>query len=390
MVNMEFDLGEQFAAQCFMYAYKSGIQFNVRTSDILDVYKEKGIRRNGVGDSEAQFHMMKKISFICSNGRVSKTNPDHVPIPCKVFVDGRIKFGTDKHIGEYFKKRMMLNDRAGIPVTRSFNTLVMEGRGYKNLLFNYHDMRNAINKERRKGRFRGDAHELINYFDILRRENLDFFYAVQIDVNGALLNIFWADTRCRAMYKAFSDPLSYDTTFLSNRYRMPFSPFVGVNHYGSTVIFAAALMSYENTETFEWVFKKWIECMGRAPRVMITDQCKAMEGAVRKFFPDTKHRLCLWHILQNVDKNLRSHPKFTRIDRDMQTLVHKSTTEEEFLNIWAEMVEKYHLPQNTWVREALSIRRRWVLVHWMNTFCAGLSSTQRSNNRTSILRHSST
>ncbi|KAK9741378.1 hypothetical protein RND81_03G101400 [Saponaria officinalis] len=158
----------------------------------------------------------------------------------------------------------------------------MEGGGYENLPFNYRDMRNAINKERRKG-----------------------------------------------------------------RYRMPFSPFVGVNHRGSTVIFAAALVSYEDTETFEWVFEKWIECMGRAPTVMLTDQCKAVEGGIRKVFPDTNHRLCLWHILQNADKNLRSDPHFTAIDRDMRTLVHESITEEEFLNLWVEMVEKYNFQQNS-------------------------------------------
>ncbi|KAK9676259.1 hypothetical protein RND81_11G064800 [Saponaria officinalis] len=89
-------------------------------------------------------------------------------------------------------------------------------------------------------------------------------------------------------------------------------------------------------------------------------------------------RLCLWHILQNADKNLRSHPQFTAIDRDMRTLVHESTTEEEFQNLWAEMVEKYNLQQNSWVREAWSIRSRWVPVYWMDTFCAGMSSTQRS------------
>ncbi|KAK9677155.1 hypothetical protein RND81_11G124200 [Saponaria officinalis] len=310
-VDMEFDSGEQFAALCFMYAYKTGFQFHVRSSDLLDVYKEKRVRRNGAGDNEAQFHIMKRIRLVCT------------------------------------KLRMMLNDRAGIPMTRNFNTLVLEGGGYENIPFNYRDMRNAINQERRRGRFGGDAHELISYFDILKRENPEFYFAVQKDVNGALLNVFWADARCRAMHKAFGDPVSYDTTFLSNRYLMPFFPFVGVNHHGSTVIFAAALVSYEDKATFEWVFKRWIECMGRAPIVMLTDQCKAIEGAIRK------------HILQNADKNLRSHPQFTAIDRDMRALVHESTTEDEFQNLWAEMVEKYSLRQNPLVTEACEQSNRF-------------------------------
>ncbi|KAK9665511.1 hypothetical protein RND81_14G116700 [Saponaria officinalis] len=402
VAGMEFESGEQFAALCFMYAYKIEFQFQVRTSDIMDVYKEKGVKRNGVDENEVQFHMMKRLRLICSRGRRCRANADD-PL-CKVLVEGRIKFGVDKfvimqcqlehnheldpsssrhavnyrHIGEYFKRRMMLNDRAGIPITRNFNTIVMECGGYENIPFNDRDMKNAINRERRKGRIGGDAQELINYFDTLKRDNADFYFSYQRDVNGALLNVFWADARCRAMYKVFDDPVSYDTTFLSNRYRMPFSPFVGVNHHGCTIFFAAALVSYEDAETFEWVFERWVECMGNAPNVFITDQDKAMEVAIRKVFPETKHRLCLWHILQNADKNLRNLPHFKSIDEDLRKMVHESLTEDEFQMMWEQMVDKYSLQQNTWIKDAWHMRRRWVPVFWRGIFCAGMSSTQRS------------
>ncbi|XP_074318173.1 protein FAR1-RELATED SEQUENCE 5-like [Silene latifolia] len=180
------------------------------------------------------------------------------------------------------------------------------------------------------------------------------------------------------MYKAFGDPSSFDSTFLSNRYQMPFCPFVGVNHHGSTILYAAALISYEDTESFEWVFEKWIECMGRAPTVLLTDQCKAMEGAIKKVFPETKHRLCLWHIIQNADKNLKDHPQFPQIDRDLRTLVHESITEEELQDMWDDFMEKYNLRRNKWLRGAWDMRQRWMPVFWKDTFCAGMSSTQRS------------
>ncbi|XP_074271333.1 protein FAR1-RELATED SEQUENCE 5-like [Silene latifolia] len=180
------------------------------------------------------------------------------------------------------------------------------------------------------------------------------------------------------MYKAFGDPSSFDSTFLSNRYQMPFCPFVGVNHHGSTILYAVALISYEDTESFEWVFEKWMECMGRAPTVLLTDQCKAMEGAIKKVFPETKHRLCLWHILQNADKNLKDHPQFPQIDRDLRTLVHESITEEELQDKWDDFMEKYNLRRNKWLRGAWDMRQRWMPVFWKDTFCAGMSSTQRS------------
>ena len=169
---------------------------------------------------------------------------------------------------------------------------------------NERDMRNVINRERRKCRFQGDAKEVLIYFKKLKSQNNEFFYAVEKDEDDRLLNIFWADARCRAMYKVFGDVVSFDSTHSSNRYRMPLCPFVGVNHHGNTIVFASTLISYEDKETFEWLFQQWIECMGKAPDVLLTDQCKAMEGAITEVFPETKHRFCLWHILQNTDTHL--------------------------------------------------------------------------------------
>ncbi|XP_074306051.1 protein FAR1-RELATED SEQUENCE 5-like [Silene latifolia] len=313
-IGAEFESGEQFAAFCYTYAYKTGFEIHVRSSQLLAPFKEQGVRRNGVGDKEPRFHMMNKIRFMCSEGNTMKKSS--CVTPCKMYVFGKLNHDTGKfvictcdlvhnhdlnpevsrhvvnyrHISEYFKARLVLNDRAGIPITRNFNTLVREIGGIHNLHFNGQDARNFINSERRK----------------------------------------------------------------------------------------TALISYEDTESFEWVFEKWMECMGRATAVLLTDQCKAMEGAIKKVFPETKHRLCLWHILQNADKNLKDHPQFPQIDRDLRTLVHESITEEELQDMWDDFMEKYNLRRNKWLRGAWDMRQRWMPVFWKDTFCAGMSSTQRS------------
>ncbi|XP_074265524.1 protein FAR1-RELATED SEQUENCE 5-like [Silene latifolia] len=268
-IGAEFESGEQFAAFCYTYAYKTGFELHVRSSQLLAPFKEQELN-----------HDTGKF-VTCTSKLVH--NHDLNPEVSRHVVNYR-------HISEYFKTRLMLNDRAGILITRNFNTLVREVGEIHNLHFNGQDARNFNNNERRKSRFRGDTKEVLNYFEGLKAQNPDFYYAVERDADNKLLNIFWSDARCRAMYKAFGDPSSFDSTFLSNRYQMPFCPFVGVNHHGSTIFYAAALISYEDTESFEWVFEKWMKFMGRAPTVLITDQCKAMEGAIKKVFPETKHR----------------------------------------------------------------------------------------------------
>ena len=58
---------------------------------------------------------------------------------------------------------------------------------------------------------------------------------------------------------------------------MPFTIFVGVNHHGQTILFGCGLLSKENTETYNWLFKTWLECMsGKALKAIVIDQCMAI------------------------------------------------------------------------------------------------------------------
>ena len=78
-------------------------------------------------------------------------------------------------------------------------------------------------------------------------------------------NVFWADTRSRATYESFRNVVTFDITYLTNKYEMPFAAFDGVNHYGQTCLLGCGLLLLENTEYFIWLFKCWVRCMLRKP-----------------------------------------------------------------------------------------------------------------------------
>jgi len=131
----------------------------------------------------------------------------------------------------------------------------------------------------------------------MRKANDDFYFDIDTDDECRMKNVFWADTRSRASYEVFGDVVTFDTTYLTNKYEMSFAPFVGVNHHGQSILFGAALISSEDTTTFVWLFEAWLKCMkGRAPMAIITDQDRAMKNAINKVFPNARHRFCLWHI----------------------------------------------------------------------------------------------
>ncbi|XP_021753775.1 protein FAR1-RELATED SEQUENCE 8-like [Chenopodium quinoa] len=186
------------------------------------------------------------------------------------------------------------------------------------------------------------------------------------DQEGKLLNVFWADARCHAMYRHFGDVVSFDTTFLC------------CNHHGSTIHFGAALISHEDAESFEWVFRQFLECMGQPPKGILTNQCKAIGKAVEIVFPYMPHRLCLFHIKQNAARNLGKLPRWKEIEADLDHVVHDNFCIEEFEDAWKAMVIKYKLQKNTWLSDAYANRHRWAPGYWRGLFWAGMSSTQRS------------
>lgn len=80
----------------------------------------------------------------------------------------------------------------------------------------------------------GDAQALHDYFIRMQSRNSKFLYAVDLDDDARIKNFFWADAS-RAAYEEFGDVITFDTAYLTNRYDIPFAPFVGVNHHGQSI-----------------------------------------------------------------------------------------------------------------------------------------------------------
>ena len=228
-------------------------------------------------------------------------------------------------MGSYAKRRLELNDYAGIPLNKSFHSLVVEAKGYDNLPFGETYCRNYIAKVRQLRLGIGDAEALRNYFVRMQRTSPNFFYVIDMDDEGRLRNVFWVDARSRAAYESFQDVISFDSTYLTNRYSMPFAPFVRVNHHGQSILFGCGLLSWEDTDTYVWLFKSWLECMnGRPPNAIITDQCRSMQRTVAQVFPESHNCLCLWHIIKKIPGKLSGLAQYKMIKRTPKTLVYES------------------------------------------------------------------
>lgn len=293
-------------------------------------------------------------------------------------------FPCNRVLAPNVKRRLELNDQSGIGVSDTYHAMVVEAGGHENLPFQEIDCRNYVNQIRHLRLGKGDASAVHNYFLKMQSDNSDFFHLIDFDDDGRLRNLFWADARSRAACKEFGDVITFDTTYLTNKYDMPFAPFVGVNHHGQSVLLGCGLISKENIETFTWLFRAWLTCMHDCPpTAIITDQDKAMKAAIAIVFPNARHRWCLWHILKKLPEKFGAHKKYESIKYRMQQAIYDSLTPAEFEENWRKFIEKYELEKNPWLTELYEERHRWVPAYVKDVFWAGMSTTQRSESMNS-------
>jgi len=167
------------------------------------------------------------------------------------------------------------------------------------------DVRNYVCQQRKALGKHGDAKALLSHFSRMAQLNKDFYFKIDIDDDSRIRNMFWADARTRAACNYFGDLISFDTTYLTNKYDIPFAPFVSVNHHRQSILLGCGLLSSEETSSFVWLFESWLRCMyNKAPEGIVTDQCKAMQNVIECVFPNTRHRWGLWHIMKKIPEKL--------------------------------------------------------------------------------------
>ncbi|XP_052169880.1 protein FAR1-RELATED SEQUENCE 4-like isoform X2 [Diospyros lotus] len=288
-------------------------------------------------------------------------------------------YRCNRQLTEQVKRKLEVNDIASIPMHKSYNSAVVEADGYENLLFVKNDCRNYIDKVRRLRLGEGDAAAIQAYFSKMQAQCPGFFFSVDLDDECRLKNVFWVDNRCRQAYKEFGDVVTFDTTYLTNKYDTPFVLFVGVNHHGHLTLLGCGLVSSEDTKTFVWLFRTWLECMeGQAPIGIITDQDRAMQNAIQIVFPNTRHRWCLWHILKKLPEKFGGYAHKSSILSAIHEVVYESQSPEEFERGWSLLIDMYTLHDNDWLSELFRERGRWVPCFLRTSFWAGMSTTQRS------------
>ncbi|KAL4572765.1 hypothetical protein LXL04_019548 [Taraxacum kok-saghyz] len=269
---------------------------------------------------------------------------------------------------------------AGMGPRRIMSALIKEYGGISKVGFTEVDCRNYMRNNRQRT-LEGDIQLLLDYLRQMQAENPSFFYAIQGDEENSIGNLFWADPKARSNYTHFGDTVTFDTTYRSNRYRLPFAPFTGINHHGHPVLFGCAFLINESESSFIWLFKTWVSAMsGHLPVSITTDHDTVIRSAITQVFPSTRHRFCKWHIFKKCQEKL-SHVflKYPNFEADFHKSVNLTDSVDEFESCWLSLVDRYDLNDHDWLQAIYTSRKQWVPVYLRDTFFAEMSITQRSD-----------
>lgn len=283
---------------------------------------------------------------------------------------------SHRHVSGTARSLIDTLQAAGIGPSGVMSVLARESGGINNVGFTTVDCRNYItNRQRTLGT--GGQH-VLDYLRRMQSENSSFFYAIQGESEHSAGNIFWADATCRMNYSYFGDTVTFDTAYRTNRYRVPFAPFTGLNHHGHPVLFGCALLLNESESSFIWLFETWLAVMsGRYPISITTDQDRVIQSAVAHVFPDTRHRFCKLNIFREAQEKLSTvyhmHPTF---EAEFRKCINLTETVEEFESCWESLLERYGVMDNEWLLSMYHARQQWVPVYLRDTFFGELSITQ--------------
>ncbi|XP_019160762.1 PREDICTED: protein FAR1-RELATED SEQUENCE 5-like [Ipomoea nil] len=214
----------------------------------------------------------------------------------------------------------------------------------------------------------------------------DFYFDFDLNEDRELCRLFWADTISRKNYACFGDVVSFDATYSTNRYKLVFVPFTGVDNHKRSITFGAGLIAREDVESYEWLLKNFKTAMGYTPRCVITDQDPALKVAIPNIMPETRHRFCMWHIMEKVgDKVGNALAQNMEFRKALNNAVWDETLSVTAFELkWAKVMQEYNLVQHRWFDQMYKARASWIPAYFQDIFMGGLlKTTSRSESENS-------
>lgn len=295
---------------------------------------------------------------------------------------------AERFIPDDVKERILLLRKAGVNVP-TIRDILKEEFG-EHVTWFYNDLYNFIYNLENPQQKEFDAENFLKLLNQIKEANDAFTFHTHINTDTQRLErAIWMYPDQKVNYSRFSDVIVFDNTYKCNRFKMPFGIFTGVNNFGQSICFAGTLVIEEDEETFRWIFSKFLEMVGNnAPSVLLTDDDRAMVNAYTNVLNPlgTRHRLCQWHLLKNVMKNLIS--KLGNTWQSFISKLYKCLGKIDPLDFQAEWEELKSLYPNatSYLLRMERVKEKWAACFNQDIFTADMNTTQRAESMNNLMK----
>jgi hypothetical protein len=239
------------------------------------------------------------------------------------------------------------------------------------------DLYNYLSSIHSDDRKMPEALELMSAFQDMIDNDENFIRRVKTTGN-VLHSAFWCSSLQKLNAEIYSDVVIFDPTYKTNDLGLPLACFLGVNSHGNTVVLACSLLGDETSETFIWVFERFKQ-VSSYPVMIFTDDDPSISLAVNTCFPNSIHRLCVWHLARNIVKNMAQSGLLSSFMSSFYA-IQKLIDIAEFEQSWIELKERLTFQtkqEPPYLNKLYDSRQKWAKCYFSHAFDAGMNTTQR-------------
>jgi len=187
-----------------------------------------------------------------------------------------------------------------------------------------------------------------------------------------------------------------DSTYKTNKYRLPLLEIVGVTSTGLTFSAAFVLMSSERENNYTWALQKLRGLFFRGdvyPTVIVSDRDLALMNVIQNVFPEACNLLCRFHINKNVKVKCKMlvHP---REAWDVVMKAWTSVIDCKDCEAFPKCVEGFESACLAWPIFFEYVRKTWITPHkekfvfaWTNKVMHMGNTTFRNENVNRMASH---
>ncbi|KAH1198480.1 Protein FAR1-RELATED SEQUENCE 5 [Glycine max] len=174
---------------------------------------------------------------------------------------------------------------------------------------------------------RGRDTEMQHLMKLLERDQYIHWHRLKDE--DVVHDMFWCHPDAVKLVNTCNLVFLIDSTYQTNRYRLPLLDFVGVTPTGMTFSVGFAYLEGERLNNVVWALEHFRGIFLRRdvlPGVIVTDRDIALMNAVKTVFPECTNLLCTFHINKNVKGKCKS-------------LIGQRNAWEYVMNAWGTLVD---------------------------------------------------